>query len=119
MAGKLFLAEEVFLIVRELSETRGGYFSWADWQLAWEMCSPSLPWQSNKKKGMKRRKVSGLMSISAALKAQVCHGTIERHGRGNYSFIASRPARPLFDRSKFRPYKDTVDRWAKARWGSP
>lgn len=95
---KLYVAEEVFLIMKELRGTNT--FRWKDWKRAWE--AVSLRW-----------KYAGFMSAGIALKTQVEAGTIMRLSRGLYIFTSMRlgPSHPLYAPENFRPYRDTYSRW--------
>lgn len=96
---KMPVAEEVFLIVRELS--KDGSFRWKDWKRAWS--ATSVRWR-----------FAGYMSAGIALKSQVLYGTIKRIDRGLYFFVSSAPKHPLYTPEKFRPYDDTRAAWRKA-----
>lgn len=86
------VAEEVFLIVRELSKDRS--FRWKDWERAWTTVRPlSHRWQTKP-----------YSHVARALKSQVLLGTIKRLDRGLYFFVQDRPSSPLYVRGELPNY---------------
>jgi hypothetical protein len=102
---RFMVAEEVFIIVRELSVD--GKFRWKDYLNAYDaVYGPAhWPWQKKDRKYLH-------MTLGSMLKAQVKGGTIVRtwgiSGRGGYSFVRKswvgttvnhrdiQPAHPLY-----------------------
>lgn len=83
---KLFVAEEVYITVRDLSKSRDLMFKWKDWMNAWISISPGAAWR-NQKDAVSQQ-------AGRALKAQLKHGSIKKLARGHYQFSYSRLSSP-------------------------
>lgn len=119
---KMRAAEEVFLIVRELS--KDATFRWKDWVDAYDAVygRPFFSWQRT---DTTHRHVH--MSANKCLRIQMDHGTIAKIGRGKYRFLCGWSDDGLVmtdwwqDRTAIRPlwsspqYK-VVQRRRKEKW---
>ena len=107
MQKSLKVAEEVFIMTRELSYSRGARFTWNDWIRAYSSVygTPQFSWQKKDKKHTYLHMTAGNM-----LRAQLQGKTITKIRPGLYQFrvegqyvfgggfIPLMPARPLYVR---------------------
>lgn len=106
---KFFVAEEVFIIVRELSGLMNGYFNWSTWIQAYDAVSGFYWLQPKKRTGSISKYTHHLhMTAGSMLRAQIKHGVISRVHRGLYIFNEDKPQGPLYDclsLKKISPHK--------------
>lgn len=97
MPAEMRVAEEVFLIVRELSASRHGRFFYKDYRDAYA-ARGGYKWK-NMHAGGSHVNSAIDMQVSRMINAQLYGGTIIRLGRGRYRFIRNKkvqPYRPLY-----------------------
>lgn len=91
MKKEMYVAEEVFITLRELSKSRGYTFRWSQARMAYSSIYGKKSWRHHSDK-------SGFnMTLGNMLRAQIQGGVIARLSRGLYVFLdATRIARPLY-----------------------